>query len=335
MCASRCIQVLALCLALALSPSPALCRVTTTVLPELVNHPGLEVLDLEFCGTGSEQQVSRGPLNCGFPVVGDHPWLVTLGFRNPMGGRVFACSGALISDQFVVTSARCALGTSHFPLEVVRAGDYSLSTKNDCLWYAPEQCLDPPRVVDISDVLVHPRFTEREFQDSEAHLYDIAVVKLAEPLIIDFGVMPVCLPIFPQRGPPVKQYAVSSSLAMAEQVTFDSRAACCECSRDRNATSNMMDDLRLVDDGTVYNGTEPCQYRLLHFYLLGVASLVPSRAACARMRGASVVYLPVRAHLRWLLDSIDCLARGTRDCVEPTTADPRRVGAARQSSRQA
>ena len=33
----------------------------------LVDNPGLKFLDLDFCGTGSESQISRGPLGCGFP----------------------------------------------------------------------------------------------------------------------------------------------------------------------------------------------------------------------------------------------------------------------------
>ncbi|KAF0307643.1 hypothetical protein FJT64_021049 [Amphibalanus amphitrite] len=68
----------------------------TAVPAGLERHPALARLDLQFCGSGSEAQVSRGPLGCGFPVVGDHPWLVALGFQGPGGGAarfiVWTCS---------------------------------------------------------------------------------------------------------------------------------------------------------------------------------------------------------------------------------------------------
>ena len=310
------------------------------VFESLVNHPGLKYLDLEFCGSGSEAQISRGPLGCGFPVVGDHPWLVALGFRDSKGRVTYSCSGALISDQFVVTSARCALGGHDFTLTRARLGEYDFGTASDCLWYAPEQCLHSQEI-DTADVMVHPKFKPSLWQ-SGASLYDIGIVRLAKPAVLTYGILPICLPIYSERAPPRSQRAVSFSLESTAPMT-DSGAACCNCSRDRGATSHVMDAVRLSHYNETYDGPEPCRYRMLGeqagdqgtcigagdacmadkggpmvsadrfgsaYFLLGVATSVPSEKACKSRKDAEVVYLPVQPHTEWLLSSMDLIAGG-------------------------
>ena len=313
-------------------------RRQSTVLAGLERHRALARLDLQFCGSGSESQVSRGPLGCGFPVVGDHPWLVALGFQGEAGaGRQarFMCSGALISDQHVVTSARCALGVGNLRMTTARLGEYDFHTKRDCLWYAPEQCTESFDV-DISGVMVHPDFKKR---GSDASAFDVAVVRLARPVTLRHGVLPICLPMFPLRRPPHRQMALTLGLSGGKQPAGDAAATCCQCDRDRSATSHVMDQQKL-DVFNVSAAARPdCQYRLLSerpgqparclgagtpcladlggplvaadrfgssFYLLGVASVRPASSECGRP-GAAVTYAPVQPHVTWILDSIERL----------------------------
>ncbi|KAF0311234.1 Phenoloxidase-activating factor 3 [Amphibalanus amphitrite] len=313
----------------------------TAVFDSLANHPGLKFLDLEFCGTGSEAQISRGPLGCGFPVVGDHPWLVALGFRAPGGRITYTCAGALISDQFVVTSARCALGGHDFPLAKVRLGEYDFGTSSDCLWYAPEQCLQSQEI-DTADVMVHPKFKPSLWR-AGASLYDIGIVRLAKPVVLTYGILPICLPIYSERPPPRSQRAIGFSLESSAPMT-DSGAACCNCSRDRGATSHVMDAVRLSHFNETYDGPDACRYRMLGekagepgtcigagdgcmadrggpmvsadkfgsaYFLLGVATSVPSEKSCSARKDAEVVYLPVKPHTEWLLSSMDLIAGGS------------------------
>ncbi|KAF0307644.1 hypothetical protein FJT64_021050 [Amphibalanus amphitrite] len=250
--------------AAALSRRTAAGQRLTAVPAGLERHPALARLDLQFCGSGSEAQVSRGPLGCGFPVVGDHPWLVALGFQGPGGGAArFMCSGALISDQHVVTSARCALGVGS------PAYDHGAS-----------------------------------------------------------------------RRPPHRQVALTLGLSGGPQPEGDSAATCCQCDRDRSATSHVMDAQRLDVFNASSSAGAGCAYRLLSerpgrparclgagapcradlggplvaadrfgtaFYLLGVASVRPAPSECGRP-GAAVTYAPVQPHVAWILDSIDRLA---------------------------
>lgn len=316
-----------------------------TVLPELADHAALDSLDLMFCGTGSESQISRGPLGCGFPSVGDHPWLVALGYRSSVDGSLsFRCSGALISDSLVLTSARCAVGTEAMTLTTIRAGEYNLTSPKDCLWYEPDLCVDVQEA-GIANVLPHPEFFNI-LVPGKPSLFDIAVVQLDRKLTVSYGVNSICLPMFPARHPPNKMFSLSFGLHSQPEAppTPEAGATCCSCNRNRNTSYLVMDDERLIDYNATYNSTEPCQYRLLaegsntgenqcigagdpciadlgaplvapdkfgsSYYLLGVATAVPFRRECLRTSGAAVFYLPVQMHLEWILDAVNCLENG-------------------------
>ncbi|XP_043206649.1 serine protease grass-like [Amphibalanus amphitrite] len=272
-----------------------LSRRLTAVPAGLERHPALARLDLQFCGSGSEAQVSRGPLGCGFPVVGDHPWLVALGFQGPGGGAArFMCSGALISDQHVVTSARCALGVGSLHMTTARLGEYDFHTKRDCLWYAPDLCTEAVDVP-VGSMLVHPEF---EKHGNDASPFDLAVVQLLKPIKPHYGVLPICLPMFPPRQPPHRQVALTLGLSGGPQPEGDSAATCCQCDRDRSATSHVMDAQRLDVFNVSSSAGAGCAYRLL---------VRPAPSECGRP-GAAVTYAPVQPHVAWILDSIDRLA---------------------------
>ncbi|XP_037075588.1 uncharacterized protein LOC119096768 [Pollicipes pollicipes] len=205
----------------------------TMLLPGLANHPAVGRLDLRFWGSGSESQMNRGPLGCGLPVEGDHPWLVALGFTGPDGRVIFSCSGALISDQHVVTSARCALGTRGYMLSTVRLGEYDFSSRRDCVWYDPTLRTEA-RDVAVHSLTVHPDFVKHGGDTSR---FDVPLPHRLFPLTM----------------------GLHSGLPPAS----DGAATCRECSRQRSTTTHVMDEEKLAVYNTSYYGPEPCQYRLL------------------------------------------------------------------------
>jgi len=326
----------------------------TTVMPELKDKRALKegLIDLQFCGEGSESQISRGPLACGFPVVGDHPWLVTLGFRGRRGRVIHSCSGALISDQYVVTTARCARGSHQFQLVSVRLGEYDFSSTQDCLWYDPTTCTKAEEVA-VERVAAHPQFDPRSSR-YQAHLFDVAVLKLARKVTIRHGVRPICLPMYPLRHAPHRQFALTMGLLTGREPEGDAAAACCECDRDRSTTTHVMDEQQLSLYNSSYDGAD-CRYQLLAetleqpaqclgggpdtascmadlggplvaadrfgsaFFLMGVASMRPSSRDCSRR---PVTYAPVRPHMGWILDSMDKLNKPVSTPL-PTPLRPR------------
>lgn len=310
----------------------------TRVLNEFVNHPALKRLDLKFCGAFSHSQTSRGPLGCGYPVVGDHPWLVALGFKTPQSGLVYACSGVLITPTIVLTSARCARGAKDYPLSQVRLGEFDLKAREDCVWYEKLNC-QRKRMESVNKTLLHPTFIASSA--THAHAHDIALLRLTEPAHIDHQVQTVCLPIFASRPPPNNQFALSFGLQKNNQITeLDGHGKCCVCSRDRNSSTFVMDEERLFKyDAKPVSDNIPCFYRVLSldgstrclgsgtpciadtgapyvgvdrfggsFYVLGVTSTRPTPERCEESVG-SVNYAPVKENLRFILDGIEKLSR--------------------------
>ncbi|XP_037072302.1 phenoloxidase-activating factor 3-like [Pollicipes pollicipes] len=257
----------------------------TTLLPGLADHPALGRLDLRFCGSGSESQNSRGPLGCGFPVVGDHPWLVALGFTVANGRIFFACSGALISDQHVVTSARCALGARGQKLSTARLGEYDLADRRDCVWYDKTVCTEAKDVA-VHSATVHPDFVKQGRNPSR---FDVALVQLSQPRSTTTHVMDeekLALYNTSYDGPGPCQYRLLSEADGEPNRCLGSGTP---CMADLGAPLVARDKF-----GAAY-------------FLMGVASIRPAQKQCRRP-GALVSYAPVRPHVRWILDSLAKLA---------------------------
>ncbi|XP_058821493.1 serine protease snake-like [Topomyia yanbarensis] len=86
---------------------------------------------------------------------------------------VFECSGALISDLFVLTAAHCGIRT--IPT-VVRLGEHDLNDE-----------LDNHRDIEIERFVKHPDFNAR-------HVYnDIALIKLKDQVLFSNVIRPACL----------------------------------------------------------------------------------------------------------------------------------------------
>ncbi|XP_050691251.1 CLIP domain-containing serine protease B9-like [Eriocheir sinensis] len=106
-----------------------------------------------------------------------YPWMAALGFRNAFTDKIdFLCGGSVINERYLLTAAHCFKRQ----LEVVRLGEYDLTSEIDCeisptgfVFCASE----PAQDFDFEEIIEHPDFGKRGlFSD------DIALVRLASPI---------------------------------------------------------------------------------------------------------------------------------------------------------
>ena len=153
------------------------------------DHPNRAILERgEMCGTILKDRIAGG-----MEVRhGQHPWVALIGYRHVDTGKVsYRCSGALISQQHVLTAAHCLIGLpAQFRLDSVRLGDHNLSRPTDC---ATPRDGDPvcgaPQEFRIAALFIH-----HDYQKPAARQNDIALLKLDRPVVEDHFVGKICLP---------------------------------------------------------------------------------------------------------------------------------------------
>ncbi|XP_071535967.1 phenoloxidase-activating factor 3-like [Panulirus ornatus] len=106
----------------------------------------------------------------------------------------FLCGGAVINQRYVVTAAHCVDSTalSGRRLEVIRLGEWDLSTEVDCGINLGgfEECAPPVQDFTYEVITPHPNYNSRtNYSD------DIALIRLSRPIDLSGGwIQPVCLP---------------------------------------------------------------------------------------------------------------------------------------------
>lgn len=120
-------------------------------------------------------QTKNSILNGTIADIEDFPYLGALALQDLQSSTIaYRCGANLISDRFMLTAAHCLIGKK---LIHVRLGVLSLLDNLDD---------DPPVIIGIEDIIIHPNYTRRPVRN------DIALIKLNRTVDEDF-LIPACL----------------------------------------------------------------------------------------------------------------------------------------------
>ncbi|XP_042886324.1 CLIP domain-containing serine protease 14D-like [Penaeus japonicus] len=157
-----------------------------------------------------------------------YPWKAVLGYKEiGFSGTEFLCGGSVISERYVLTAAHCVdpgtLGARS--LEVVRLGEWDLTTAEDCETTVGGGTFCAPPVQDFQpeEIIPHPSYNTRvRFSD------DIALIRLNRPINFQESagfVLPVCLPPadFSPRTVPSTKFAIAAGWGFTENGTSSNR----------------------------------------------------------------------------------------------------------------
>ncbi|KAH8370967.1 hypothetical protein KR093_005702 [Drosophila rubida] len=148
-----------------------------------LSQEGLRELQKHECGVFDKKDLA---LNNNEVNLGSRPWMALLKIVIKDEERI-ACTGTLISDQFVLTAGHCVSG---FEVKLVRLGEHDRSTDLDCRTYDnKEKCLPAVEDIGVDEVIIHPDFRH------SVHPNDIALVKLSRKVEIKDHIRPICLPV--------------------------------------------------------------------------------------------------------------------------------------------
>ncbi|RVE47478.1 hypothetical protein evm_007889 [Chilo suppressalis] len=133
-----------------------------------------------ICGLLSDEDRIFGGENA---ALDEFPWLARIKYLLNNGKEVYACAGSLITNNYVLTAAHCAVNLT---IKEVRLGDWNTDTQPDC---QGRVCNDPEVDVLITQVYIYP-----EYSKSDTFKGDIALLQLQKPVQFSDFIRPICLP---------------------------------------------------------------------------------------------------------------------------------------------
>ncbi|XP_063831407.1 CLIP domain-containing serine protease HP8-like [Ostrinia nubilalis] len=136
--------------------------------------------DRSVCGPLSEEERIYGGENT---AIDEFPWLVRIKYILDNGKEVYACAGSLLTDNYVLTAAHCAVNLT---IKEVRLGDWNLQTEYDC---QGSVCIGHAVDVKVVKVIPFPNYTKMDTFKG-----DIALLKLQRPVNFTDFIRPICLP---------------------------------------------------------------------------------------------------------------------------------------------
>ncbi|XP_017881078.2 chymotrypsin-like protease CTRL-1 [Ceratina calcarata] len=223
-----------------------------------------------------------------------YPFVAKIGFKSNTGEIVYPCSGAILNERTVLTTASCALAKStRYKLDSVLVGeldDESISNP------------DAQRL-DISYVIKHPNY------QSEIFANNIAMLRLNEPIRYAATVQPVCLirrewylntgttsvlagwgKTARQTTKPCKQQALTMKILSTDQCTnyYD---------------QGLSVELCAIGNETPCGGYSGSPLLSKHedtYFLLGLLSY---GSDCSVVRNFPSVFVDVQKYIRWIFEN--------------------------------
>ncbi|XP_062313421.1 transmembrane protease serine 3-like [Osmerus eperlanus] len=130
------------------------------------------VTTIKCLDCGTRPRFSRRIVGGNVSASGQFPWQVSLHFQNE-----HLCGGSIITSQWILTAAHCVYGFAYPTLWALHVG-------------LIEQPVNGAQALAVEKIIYHDRYRPKGLD------YDIALMKLAEPLIFNGYVEPICLPNF-------------------------------------------------------------------------------------------------------------------------------------------
>lgn len=259
---------------------------------------------------------NRGPLPAEQAVLFHHPWNVLIRHRTKEGDTRFHCGGALISDRYVLTAARCIMGIKKtWTVESVRVGDWDLHNEVDCEKTGDNaECAEPAQDVGIAKITIHSNYTGT---GTPAVKHDIALLRLARKVPASSSVAPICLPLDPEVRRQVDlengRFVETGWGKTPDATGSDSKMNAYSVGVPRDECRSKYPHAN-IDEGQVCAKPEravdtcrgdsggPLMYRHSGtLYLVGIASF---RKECANV-GEPAVYTNVGGLVDWVIDNLE------------------------------
>ncbi|XP_037714133.1 serine protease grass-like [Drosophila subpulchrella] len=121
----------------------------------------------ENCGTTKRPLRFRRVVGGLYAKRFANPWMVMV-----FSGKLFRCSGSLITSRFVLTAANCP---NVFPVTKVRLGVFDMDIRENTY------------EVNIDRSISHPQFSLSKYK------YDIALLRMAQEVSFSDYIRPICL----------------------------------------------------------------------------------------------------------------------------------------------
>ncbi|XP_061649632.1 transmembrane protease serine 3 [Phyllopteryx taeniolatus] len=131
-----------------------------------------KVTTLKCLECGSRPQYLSRIVGGNISRPGQFPWQASLHFNGE-----HLCGGSIITPRWILTAAHCVYGFAEPSLWVVHVGEI-------------EQPVHGEQSIAVEQIIHHVRYHPKGLD------YDIALVKLSEPLVFNGFVEPICLPNF-------------------------------------------------------------------------------------------------------------------------------------------
>ncbi|KAJ8352588.1 hypothetical protein SKAU_G00240640 [Synaphobranchus kaupii] len=218
---------------------------------------------------------------------GQFPWQVSLHFQ-----REHLCGGSIVAQRWILTAAHCVYGFAIPTLWAVHVG-------------LTEQPVNGANSLAVEKILYHARYRPKGLD------YDIALMKLAEPLSFNGHVEPICLPNFGEQFEDGKMCWISGwgghggrgakarlSLLSA-RVPLISYKACTQPAV-VPGLHLALDDLRWVPGGGTAGGLLACEDSAV-WKLVGATSW---GQGCAE-RNKPGVYTRITQSLNWIHEQME------------------------------